>query len=600
MFKWFSSMPIFRRLFLAFFLAVLIPDLIMLALSLFYTHALLAHGVSSQETGPFTLGTILALLASTAVVVLLGSLVNSTITHPLTHLASLAKRIRKGETDARALITGRDEIALVALSINTMLDQIVTLLQETRGQRDGLQEQVEQLIEEVSDVGNGNLNRQATVTHGSLGVLADTFNYMLEQLSALVIRVKRVAREVEGATGDTQQDMLHLVGSAERQLQQISQTASTIEMMARSFRQVAERTQRLDQAAREAQQAARQGRQRVDETLQGMQRLYQHARSSAAQVTRLGERSQEIEALVGVLENIAQHTQRLALDAAIQVAMAGGTTSGFGAVAEGMRRLSEQTKAQLSMVARNVKSVRSEILSVAHAVQESERETATGVARIQVTGDALTTIFTLVEHQAAEIGAIAQMMEQLLASARSLSETMQAIAEYDRESCQDEQRGPTDAAPDAPGDAIASVDGGLYRQRSVDASSDVELAGWRQMSTSSQRVFMQTRKTQRWKDAECMRKGEDTMKRSQRSENRLVSKTSQPTSTESLIKTLTRNGIVTLLILLGLFLVYEWPYLSTSTGRLVCLVNGVGVILLVGSGYASTLVHVLRRGKHPS
>ena len=76
-----------------------------------------------------------------------------------------------------------------------------------------------------------------------------------------------------------------------------------------------------------------------------------------------------------------------------------------------------------------MKSVRTEILTVASAVGEAERETATGVARIQATGTALTTIFGLVEQQAAEIGAIHQMMEQLLRSARSLSEALNTISE---------------------------------------------------------------------------------------------------------------------------------------------------------------------------
>ncbi len=429
-FAFFANMPIFRRLFLSLFLAVLIPDSLILLTSLFYTQALVAHGMNPAQTSPFTIWTMLALVVSTGVVMALGALVNRTITQPLSQLVRLARRIEQGDLSARAHSSGRDEIAVVATSFNDMLDQIVSLLRQTQGQRDDLQGQVERLIGEVSGVGEGNLSIQAEVTHGSLGVLADTFNYMVEELSALVIQVKRVAQQVESATTTTQHEMGHLVSIADTQLEQMDRTVRTIEAMAQSFVQVAGRTQILDQAARTAQQTAQRGRQTVGEALEGMERISHTARQTAAQIQQLGTRSQEIDVLVGVLEHIAQQTTRLALDAAIQVAMAGETpNAGFGAVAEGMRRLAEETKVQLTTVARTVKSVRTEILTVAAAVGEAERETATGVARIQATGAALTTIFGLVEQQASEIGAIHQMMEDLLRSARTLSETMHTISE---------------------------------------------------------------------------------------------------------------------------------------------------------------------------
>ncbi len=428
-FKYFASIPIYRRIFLCFFLAVLIPDTIIVSTSLFYTQALIAYGTRPAQTSPFTIWTMLALVISTGTVIVLGYVMNLTITRPLTQLARLARRIEAGDTSARAHISGNNEMALVASLINRMLDQVVSLLRQTQSQRDDLQGQVERLIEEVSGVGKGNLSLQAEVTYGSLGVLADTFNYMVEELSALVIRVKRVAQQVESATTATQQEMGHLVSTAETQLEQMSQTTNTIEVMAQSFLQVAERTQILDQAARAARQTAQQGRQTVGETLKGMESIHQHTRRTASQIQQLGARSELIDQVVGVLEQIAHQTTRLALDAAIQVAMAGETTNaGFGAVAEGMRRLSEETKVQLTTVARNVKSVRTEILTVAAAVGEAERETATGVARIQATGSALATIFTLVEQQASEIGAIHQMMEHLLRSAHSLSQTMTTIS----------------------------------------------------------------------------------------------------------------------------------------------------------------------------
>src|SRR5450759_3271782 len=104
---------------------------------------------------------------------------------------------------------------------------------------------------------------------------------MLEQLSSLVICVKQVAVQVEHATMATYQEMGHLVSAAETQLMQMSQTTSTIAVMAQSFQPVAGRTQLLDHAARAARQTAQHGRQTVGETLEGMESIHQHTQRTA-------------------------------------------------------------------------------------------------------------------------------------------------------------------------------------------------------------------------------------------------------------------------------------------------------------------------------
>src|SRR5207249_12128824 len=124
----------------------------------------------------------------------------------------------KGETSARAVLMGRDEIYMVADSMNKMLDNIVRLIQETQSQRDLLQGQVEKLVSEVSGVGEGDLRVQAEVTADALGVLADSFNYMVEELGSLVVRVKMVEHEVESSTTMTFERMSKLVAAGDDQL----------------------------------------------------------------------------------------------------------------------------------------------------------------------------------------------------------------------------------------------------------------------------------------------------------------------------------------------------------------------------------------------
>ncbi|WP_376795333.1 methyl-accepting chemotaxis protein [Thermogemmatispora sp.] len=385
--------------------------------------------IGSNQIGMITLGTVIAILATAMVVITIGYIINLTITRPLRQLANLTKRISKGDTTARVKINSRDEIYIVANSMNNMLDNIVRLIQETQAQRDNLQAQVEKLVSEVSGVGEGDLRVQAEVTADALGVLADSFNYMVEELGNLVIRVKTVAREVEQTTSQLIDGMTQLVEEDDMQLRQISEAAVEVEQMAEASRRVAERAQLLHNVAVEARKDAQGGREAVEMAIAGMGRIHENVQATAKKVQVLGDRSREINNIVEAISSIAHQTNRLALDAAIQAAMAGEHGKGFGAVAADIRRLAERAKEQASNVTRIVRSVREDIGAVAVAMQDTERETEAGARLTQEAGGALETVFTVIEQQAREIETINQMANQQLESSSSVVQIMHSVSE---------------------------------------------------------------------------------------------------------------------------------------------------------------------------
>lgn len=388
--------------------------------------------INSAQTTSILIDIVIALVITIAIVSLIGYVLNRTITDRLNELALLTRRIKKGETDVRAQIEGHDEIYLVANSMNDMLDSIVRLIQETQGQRDLLQGQVEKLVSEVSGVGEGDLSVQAEVTADALGVLADSFNYMVEELGSLVVRVKMVAHEVENSTSNILDRMTQLVENSDIQIQQVGDAAAEVERMAASSRQVAEHAQSLYTIAREARVNANAGRGAVQMTIQGMGRINQNVQATATKVNVLGERSREINNIIEVISGIAHQTNRLALDAAIQAAMAGENGKGFGAVAADIRRLAERAKEQTGIITKIVRSIRDDIGSVAVSMQDTERETSVGAELTQEAGQSLELIFSVVERQASEIENINQMATQQLQSTSSIVQIMRAVNEGNR------------------------------------------------------------------------------------------------------------------------------------------------------------------------
>lgn len=390
--------------------------------------------IGTAQTDPIMIATLIAILSTAIVVFAIGFIINLTITRPLRQLAKLTQRIAKGETSERAVLVGHDEIFMVSRSMNKMLDNIVHLIQETQAQRDNLQSQVEKLVSEVSGVGEGDLRVQAEVTADALGVLADSFNYMIEELGSLVVRVKLMSHEVEFSTFAIFERLTQLVETGDIQINQIGGAGVEIERMADSSRQVADRAQNLSFLSRNARQSAQGGREAVQQAVQGIGRIHSNVQETASKVQTLGERSREINNIVGVISDIAHQTNRLALDAAIQAAMAGENGKGFAAVAADIRRLAERTKDQANMITKIVRSVREDIGSAAVSMQDTERETSAGAKLTNEAGVALESIFTSVELQAKEIENINRMAAQQLQSSRTVVQIIRAVTSTTQQS----------------------------------------------------------------------------------------------------------------------------------------------------------------------
>jgi methyl-accepting chemotaxis protein len=385
--------------------------------------------VGTAQVLPIFVATLGALVLIILVIILTGYIVNQTITRPLGQLATITTRINEGKMETRAPVTGRDEIATVSNAMNGMLNNIVHLMQDAQTQRDRLQARVEKLVSEVCNVGEGDLQVQAEVTSDALGVLADSFNYMVEELSSLVVRVKMMAHEVENSTTMTFQSMVQLVGNGDVQIQQIGRATQEVENMADMNRQVAERAQALHMIADEALLTAEAGRESLQQTLEGIGRIQTYVQDTSSKVQALGDSSREIDNIVGVISTIAQQTNRLALDAAVQAATAGENGKGFGAVAVDIRRLAERAKEQTNIITRIVRGVSEEIDAAAVSMKDTERETAIGAQLASQTGQALESIFNVIERQGGEIDVINQMSNRQLQSTNSVVRIMQSVSE---------------------------------------------------------------------------------------------------------------------------------------------------------------------------
>jgi len=382
------------------------------------------------------------LVVGLSVVILLVGLVSNymiqrKIKDRLLNLVDVCRNFVGGDRSIRASVNGDDELAMLSTSLNNLLDtQHFSSsggagLSSVSGSSDAaaLQAQIEKLLQEVSAVGDGDLRVQAEVTPDTLGVLADSFNYMIEELAKVVGRVQNTAVQVTNASRRVLDRSAELAQASETQVARISQTTEAVEALANFVQNVAHNAQLSAESAQEALQNAKTGQGAVRQSIEGMVLIRENVQETAKKIKRLGERSNEIGEIVRIIEDIADQTNLLALNAAIQSAMAGEHGRGFAVVADEIRLLAERSTESTKRIATLVKSIQGDTYEAVVAMEDSTQEVVKGSQLADEAGRALNSIYSAVERQARTIEAIAQAANEQASVSEDVANAMTEISE---------------------------------------------------------------------------------------------------------------------------------------------------------------------------
>ena len=373
-----------------------------------------------------------------ALVVLLGVLtvnyfVRRKIQDRLLGLVDVCRNFAGGDRAVRATVTGDDDFAMLSMSLNTLLDSQgftgAGAISGSGSDAAALQAQIEKLLQEVSAVGDGDLRVQAEVTPDTLGVLADSFNYMIEELAKVVGRVQATAVQVTNATRRILDRSDELAQASATQVQQIQQTTEAVEALAIFIQNVARNAQLSAEAAQEALRNANTGQQAVRQSIDGMMVIRENVQETSKKIKRLGERSNEIGEIVRIIEDIADQTNLLALNAAIQSAMAGEHGRGFAVVADEIRLLAERSTESTKRIATLVKSIQGDTFEAVVAMEDSTQEVVKGSQLADEAGRALNSIYTAVERQAQMIESIARAANEQAQVSENVAVAMGQISE---------------------------------------------------------------------------------------------------------------------------------------------------------------------------
>ena len=307
--------------------------------------------------------------------------------------------------------------------------QMDARLQEQEAKRinDANQAAILRLMNELQSVAEGDLTQEATVTEDITGAIADSVNYTVEELRALVSSVQSTVSRVAHTTEQVDLTSTELLAASNEQLHEIRETGKSILDMAGRINNVSAQAQESAQVARQSLEAADSGLQAVQNAIGGMNSIRDQIQDTSKRIKRLGESSQEIGEITELISDITEQTNVLALNAAIQAASAGEAGRGFSVVAEEVQRLAERSADATRQIAALVKAIQTDTQDAVAAMERSTQGVVEGARLSDSAGSALTEIDSVSRKLAELIGVISHSTSNEATLANGVAESIQHI-----------------------------------------------------------------------------------------------------------------------------------------------------------------------------
>jgi len=236
------------------------------------------------------------------------------------------------------------------------------------------------------------------VSNDEIGRAVSALNNMKNTLQQMVRSIAETAQHLASASEELSSGATRSAETVRIQADQTQQVATAMQQMSATVHEVSEHSQRASDSSHQAAQAARQGGEVVEQTLATMRSIADSSRTVAARIAELGKSSEQIGKIVAVIDDLADQTNLLALNAAIEAARAGEQGRGFAVVADEVRKLAERTTKATQGIGQMVESIQLETRNAVQAIELGSRDVGVGVEKTSASGAALAEIIQMSEQ----------------------------------------------------------------------------------------------------------------------------------------------------------------------------------------------------------
>lgn len=289
------------------------------------------------------------------------------------------------------------------------------------------QKAILELLDDITNLADGDLTVDVTVTEDFTGAIADSINYTVGSMRSLVGTINTTSAELSTAASSTADTARKMNQASERQAKEVANVTTAIVASSQQLEKVAGRAESLAQDAQRSVQVARTGAETVNRTIQNMSSLREQIQDTAKRIKRLGESSQEIGNIIEFINDISEQTNTLALNASIQAAMAGEQGRGFAVVADEVQRLAERAANATRQIENLVKTIQADTTEAIVSMERSTANVVAGAKSAEEAGQALTQVEGASNDLARLIQEISTQARGQSAAATKIAGTMQVI-----------------------------------------------------------------------------------------------------------------------------------------------------------------------------
>jgi methyl-accepting chemotaxis protein len=316
------------------------------------------------------------------------------------------------------------------------LEKIIRRQTEVEENKEKIQKQTKELLRIVSAAAEGDFTVKARVTADVLGALADSFNLMVSDLSALVNDVKKAADLVTTFTVSVLGTTKDMATGAENQAHEIEQLRNVINNVAVLSGDTNNSALRAAESARITREVAERGGQIMKQSIEGMDRIKDAVLETSKRVKSLGDSSERIGEITAFIREIANRTNLLALNATIEATRAGTAGKGFSIVADEIRDLAERSSRAAGEITQLIDDIQNGTAEAVMAMEIGDHEVAEGTKMVDTAGSALKEILNAVHVSTTSAGEISRATKNQLQSTQDIVVIMDKILKIARETAE--------------------------------------------------------------------------------------------------------------------------------------------------------------------
>ncbi len=300
---------------------------------------------------------------------------------------------------------------------------------------DAVDKPLEESRDVLLEIANGDLTARMKGNYkGDYTIIKESINNLADSFSSALEKVKIAIDATNGASNEISASAEEMAAGAMEQSSQTTEVAGAVEQVTKTIINTTKNATSASLAARIAGEIAKEGGRVVEETIQGMNRVADVVSKTAGTVKELGKSSDQIGEIIQVIDDIADQTNLLALNAAIEAARAGEQGRGFAVVADEVRKLAERTTKATKEIASMIKDIQNVTGEAVVSMLEGTKEVERGKKLADKAGDSLNQIIKGSEEVVDLATQVAAASEQQAGAAEQISRSIEAISNVANES----------------------------------------------------------------------------------------------------------------------------------------------------------------------